>query len=51
MITLDIYIISARRFPSHHEAEQHWPIDARLATSSLKPAFRELVTDGGALTK
>ncbi|MEA2202468.1 MAG: hypothetical protein QOI89_3084, partial [Solirubrobacteraceae bacterium] len=50
VLTLDIYIISARRFPSHYEAYR-WPIDARLAAPLLNPAFRELVTDGGASTK
>jgi hypothetical protein len=50
VMTLDIYIISARRFPSHYEAYR-WPIDARLAAPLLNPAFRELVSDGGASTK
>jgi hypothetical protein len=48
--TLDIYIISARRFSSHYEAYR-WSVDARLAAPLLKPAFRDLLADGGASTK
>lgn len=50
VITLDIYIRSARRFPGHYEAYR-WPLDAGLAAPLLKPAFRELVADGGASAK
>jgi hypothetical protein len=50
VITLDIYIISARRFSSHYEAYR-WPIDAKLVAPLLKPAFRELVADSGASAK
>ena len=48
--TLDIYIISARRFPSHYEAYR-WSVDAGLAAPLLKPAFRDLLADRGASTK
>lgn len=50
VITLDIYIKSARRFPSHYEAYR-WSVDAKLAAPLLKPALRGIVTDDGASTK